>query len=484
MNKNGEVLSEVGVSGATSGFVLLEASDGSFSDAVELVVEIGGQEVYAYTPPVSFCDVDGMYRWRNIRQVAGGTCVDTFSPEGNDGPLGRPDGECDGTHLVFLHGYNVNEREARVWARAVFKRLWWAGMESMFTAVAWHGDDGQMTFARHVITPDYQRNVEHAFASASNLAATVNSLPGRKFMMAHSLGNMLVSAARQDHGLQYEKYFMVNAAVPVEAYDPVNGVTESSRARLTPSAWVGYPQRLRAAGWHALAPVGDVRRGLTWKGRFANVSDTVNYYSPEDEVLKCGNGEYHLPYQREFAWYNQERYKGTKSSLQNAVDYGRNEGGWAFNPVYDVEETVTIQNPPGSPQPTQTITQYRHATVAEMADVTDDALIATPFFGPFADDAICSTNDPVEVSAALRAQLLADAIPAESLPAGLSQVGLENFINANMATTQYRDEDMVNILPSDDDQFWTHSFFLQVPYSIVHGLYEDIIRKTRQQGDQ
>ena len=68
MNKNGEVLSEVGVSGATSGFVLLEASDGSFSDAVELVVEIGGQEVYAYTPPVSFCDVDGMYRWRNIRE--------------------------------------------------------------------------------------------------------------------------------------------------------------------------------------------------------------------------------------------------------------------------------------------------------------------------------------------------------------------------------------------------------------------------------
>ena len=157
-------------------------------------------------------------------------------------------------------------------------------------------------------------------------------------------------------------------AVDLAAYDPVNGVTESSRARLTPSAWVDYPQRLRAAGWYALAPEGDVRRGLTWKGRFANVSDTVNYYSPEDEVLKCGYGEYHLPYQREFAWYNQEHYKGTKSTIQNAVDYGRNEGGWAFNPAYDEEETVTIQNPPGSPQPTQTITQYRHATVAEMDD--------------------------------------------------------------------------------------------------------------------
>ena len=478
-NKNGEVLSEVGVSGATSGFVLLEASDGSFSDAVELVVEIGGQEVYAYTPPVSFCDVDGMYRWRNIRQAGGGTCEDIASPEGSDGPPGRPDGECDGTHVVFLHGYNVNEREARVWARAVFKRLWWAGMESMFTAVAWHGDDGQTTLAYNVFTPDYQRNVEHAFASASNLVVTVHSLPGRKFMMAHSLGNMLVSAARQDHGLQYEKYFMVNAAVPVEAYDPAGGVTESSRARLTPSAWGGYPQRLRAAGWHALAPEGDARRGLTWKGRFANVSDTVNYYSPEDKVLKCGNGENYHPYQREFAWYNQERYKGVKSLIQDVIDYGRNEGGWAFNPAYDVEVTEAITAPAGSPQPTQTITYYRHANAGEMTNVTDMALIATPFFGPFADSSICSTNGPVVVAPVLRAQLLADAIPAESLPAGLSQVTDWNSSpkrNYNMNSVF---KDHINLIDANL-HLWKHSYFLQVPYMIVHGLFEDIVNKVKE----
>ena len=479
LGQEGDVLSEVGVGGVNSGFVLLEASDGTFSDAVELVVEIDGQEVYAYAPPVSFCDVDGMYRWRNIRAAAGGTCADMASPEGNDGPLGRPDGECDGTHVVFLHGYNVNEREARVWARAVFKRLWWAGMESAFTAVTWRGDDGQTTLGYNVITPDYQRNVEHAFASASNLAVIVNSLPGRKFMMAHSLGNMVVSAARQDHGLQYEKYFMVNAAVPVEAYDPAGGVTESSRARLTPSAWVGYPQRLRAAGWYALPPEGDVRRGLTWKGRFANVSDTVNYYSPEDEVLKCGYGEYHLPYLREYAWYNQEHYKGTKSSLQNAVDYGRNEGGWAFNPAYDVEESEIIQNPPGSPQPTQTITWNRHATVDEMTNVTDMALIATPFFGPFADNSICSTNGPVVVSPVLRAQLLADAIPAESLPAGLAEVPNWNqpsLRNYNMDT---RFKDHVNLIDANL-RLWKHSYFLQVPYMIVHELFEDIVNTVKE----
>ena len=297
-------------------------------------------------------------------------------------------------------------------------------------------------------------------------------------MIAHSLGNMVVSAARQDHGLQYDKYFMVNAAVPVEAYDAVNGVTESSRARLTPSDWVGYPQRLRAAGWHELAPEGDARRGLTWKGRFGNVSDTVNYYSPEDEVLKCGNGEYQFPYQREYAWYCPERYKGVKSSLQNAIDYGRNEGGWAFNPAYDVEESEIIQNPPGSPQPTQTITWNRHATVDEMTNVTDMALIATPFCGPFADNAICSTNGPVVVSSVLRAQLLADAIPAESLPAGATAVVAWN-------SSQGRNYDMSDskdriTLIDENLHSWKHSYFLQVPYMIVHRLFENIVNQVKE----
>ena len=162
------------------------------------------------------------------------------------------------------------------------------------------------------------------------------------------------------------------------------------------------------------------------------------------------------------------------------IDYGRNEGGWAFNPAYDVEEEETISSPPGSPEPMQTITWNRHATVAEMTNVTDVALLATPFFGPFADNSICSTNGSVVVSAVLRAQLLADAIPAESLPVGLSEVSLYTFINVDMATPQCRDENMLGVLPSGDDQLWKHSFFLQVPYSIVHGLYENIVFKIKQ----
>ena len=192
----------------------------------------------------------------------------------------------------------------------------------------------------------------------------------------------------------------------------------------------------------------------------------------------CGYGETQHPYQRKFAWYNQERYKGVKSLIQDMIDYGRNEGGWAFNPAYDVEVTETIPAPAGSPQPTQTITYYRHANAGEMTNVTDMALIATPFFGPFADDAICSTNGPVEVSAALRAQLLADAIPAESLPAGLAEVTDWNSSQErNYDMTEFKDH--INLIDANL-HLWKHSYFLQVPYMIVHGLFEDTVNKVKE----
>jgi len=65
-------------------------------------------------------------------------------------------------------------------------------------------------------------------------------------MIAHSLGNVFVSAARQFHGLQYEphfyeQYFMLNAAVSVEAYDPDGGVTDETKAAMTSAVWRPYP---------------------------------------------------------------------------------------------------------------------------------------------------------------------------------------------------------------------------------------------------
>ena len=477
----GDTLAEAGIEGRTDGFVLLEAAGSCswVSTPVELVVELGGREVVVYRPEIDFCDVDGMYRWLNIRGAAGGTAADVVYPGqyAMDGPQMRPDSETDGTHVVFVHGYNVNEREARLWGRAVFKRLWWAGMESAFTVVTWRGDEGQGDYwLAGLTTPDYQGNVENAFASASGLASAVNALPGRKYMMAHSLGNMVVSAAAQDHGLVYNRYFMLNAAVPVEAYDSTDGVTDETLNRMTPDTWRGYSNHLRASRWHDLFDSGDARRSLTWRGRFASVENTVNYYSSEEEVLECGHGEGYQPFQRRWAWYNQERYKGVKSLLQNALVFGRNEGGWSFNPDHYVEHVYIDPVPAGSPTPPTVRTSVERATAEEASRITLDELRRIPFFGPFEDTAICTTNPVTEISSAYHARLLADAIPAESLAAGFTAVPAWDDRNGNMAT-KFKDGTMKSILSNPK---WVHSFFIQVPYPVVHKLYESIVDQTKE----
>ena len=89
---------------------------------------------------------------------------------------------------------------------------------------------------------------------------------------AHSIGNMLVSAAIQDWQMPCERFFMLNAAVAAEAYDPsTNAVNAVTIDRMLPREWVGYDALLNAAHWSELFDVGVGRRKLTWKGRFSNV---------------------------------------------------------------------------------------------------------------------------------------------------------------------------------------------------------------------
>jgi hypothetical protein len=51
------------------------------------------------------------------------------------------------------------------------------------------------------------------------------AIPGSSSIAAHSLGNMVVGAAIQDHGLsRFGKYFAIDASVALEAYGQVADV--------------------------------------------------------------------------------------------------------------------------------------------------------------------------------------------------------------------------------------------------------------------
>ena len=46
-----------------------------------------------------------------------------------------------------------------------------------------------------------------------------------------------------------------------------------------------------------------------------------------------------------------------------------------------------------------------------------------------------------------------------------------------MASDDFKDKEMRKIL---SNQNWVHSFFIQVPYSVVHKLYESIVNQTKE----
>ena len=91
------------------------------------------------------------------------------------------------TSVFFIHGANVSEQDARVWASEMFKRLWQAGANMEFCPVAWESDIGP--------SYNYQANVANAFVTARRLAPLVNAVPGRRVVIAHSLGTLVAAAA-------------------------------------------------------------------------------------------------------------------------------------------------------------------------------------------------------------------------------------------------------------------------------------------------
>ncbi len=453
---------------------------------IELVFYVDGMRCLACRPDIKFSDVDDMYRWHNIRAAAGGEVDNPQTYKTIGDPSGWPDAEHDDINLYFVHGYNISEAGAREWGRAFFKRMWWSGFNGRFHVITWYGNDSQEYIPTvGLVSRDYYVNVEHAFASAESLCDIVNNYTGRTYIAAHSLGNMVVSSAIQDFDLPHDKYFLLNAAVPAEAYDEsTNTVNETSIYNLTPEDWHDLPSCVRASHWyeHPGFAEGDGRKKLTWKGRFLNVTNVVNYYSSEDQVLQMGDGDDIVPTSAAYAWYNQERHKGNLLLGQS----GREEGGWGFNPVHEIS----------------TLTGFRPRTEDELSEITAD-FREEPFFLPFQkelngalvkDDSLHTTNAVPELTRERHAQLLADAIPAESPPVGWSSVicwatkeeensgedqGSES-ISINMATSSIDKETV--ILMDSENQKWIHSYFLSAPYMVVHLFFESMADKI--EGDK
>lgn len=298
--------------------------------------------------------------------------------------------------------------------------------------------------------------------------------------MAHSLGNMVVSSAIADHGMGVTKYFMLNAAVPAEAYDPALwSDSPDASNRLVHDEWRDYTNVCWCARWHEFftGTPSDDRGCLTWKGRFAGVLTSTaayNFYSSGDsansmdgdQVFELRNGTpttVTFPLGR-YAWQKQETHKG-----RGAFDpAGTSWAGWGFA---EHEELVNADPP--------TYTMVRDYSVAAA-----DATAATNPLA-FAEAPVFRRNPSGmftnSIPAALRNELLASAIPALSPAAGKTAFGFppgtvgEHNFNMN---ADFRPEGGAWGRNHEDyETRWLHSDMKNMAYFYTHKLFDRLVEE-------
>jgi pimeloyl-ACP methyl ester carboxylesterase len=320
---DGDFLDKI-INDENKGVLMIEGAGATTSP---LVLEIwnSGTKICENELPLSIDGVEKMYRWINLRP---GQQNDSRTGP----PQNNPDTLTTGTNVLFLHGFAANGVTARGWNAEIFKRLYQSGSRAKFWGMTWEGDVG-LVDALH-----YQEDVANALAVAFDFYAQVQPIAGDKVVLAHSLGNMVVSAAIQDYGLNVSKYFMLNAAVATECYDPAAFNDATNDNYMLHEGWPGYSSKTWCSTWFRLFSSPDDRAKLTWQARFTAVpSVACNFYSSGDEIFQVypgtpglfTGGPFHL---EQCAWQKQEMFKGLGGLG------GTDWAGWGFSGEYTMLE--------------------------------------------------------------------------------------------------------------------------------------------------
>ncbi len=410
------------------------------------------REILAFRLALHLSSVEDMYRHVNLRPVLLNGMIEMFGGE----PFNLPDSETLEKNLFFLHGYNVSEVAARAWHAEIFKRFWQSGSNARFWAVTWMGDRGTPTGFH------YNENVYNAFLTAEHLRFVVNNYgEGEKVIMAHSLGNMVVSSAIQDHGMNVSKYFMLNAALPAEALNPTL-FDDLTGNVLVHDYWRDYTNQAWSCKWHELFDTEDDRNKLTWKNRFPNVASVAyNYYSTGDEVLELlntGTPEFYdgaTSSLGRYAWHKQETYKGRLGLDNNPFAWaGTSWSGWGFR--------LAKQEPAYG--------TWRYYRAAEANEIPREALATNTVFK--VSPSSMNTN---VISRIMLDEHLAKGIPALSPAVGAIRLGIliparEVDLNVNVIYPHgwWRTN-------GELEKRWLHSDIKDAAYHYIYPIFNKII---------
>ncbi len=258
----------------------------------------GSDDHVEVTLNLAVANVESLYDWMNLRE--------------NSAVRLPPSPSTDSRHFVFVHGYNMNHEEARGNAAEFYKKLYQSGSDARFTAVEWRGDRSQIKFdiLGVNITPNYFVNVENAFAAAKPFAEACEKLPGEKILVGHGLGNVLISSAIKDYGLDYTKFVMLDAEIAGKDFEA--------------------------------------------DGRFANLPRTINYYSSSDSFFAESTLDVENYEELRGALVQEAGFWSLNEKIKNSPRAIELVNGICTN-VFDIAETDVI-----------TPAQLAHAGVIEM----------------------------------------------------------------------------------------------------------------------
>ena len=429
---------------SSSGIIMLEGCKESTAPLRLSVYEKSSPTtpIFTYKLPLHVMPVETMYQTINIRSAIDhpGDAI-TIPPA----PPYVVISKTTNKHIVFIHGYNVDEERSRGWAAEMFKRLYRAGSKARFSSIQWEGDKTQIIGTS--ITPNYYVNVINAFDSAPALTSVLTQLPGEKTILAHSLGNMLASSAVKAQPSLVKNYVMLNAALPAEAFN------ESSYApEMIPSDWNGYLPKTYASNWHKLFTAeNDGRKSLTWCNFFKPILDSgvtvYNFYSSSEDVLSHApaGGDASLS---DNVWAYQEQHKGR---WQQYALPGRTacEGGWGKE-----------RSPLGT-----TISPE------EANSMTDEKLILSPVFTHF-ESRFHATTNAVAITQAERFRILADGIPALSHAVGSTPTFAKENWDMH-ALLKWPEHGIDN---EESEPRWRHSDIRALAYPFVYPVFDEFIR--------
>ena len=487
------------------GVVLIEGRVTSDKPLV-LAVEKDGTEIAEVSVNIKISPVEKMFRHVNLAgsvKEYNGTSITPPRPgipTNTAQPTDYPDNLTNGKYFVFLHGFNVDADSARGWNAEIFKRMHLLGSKARFVGVQWNGSPPLPALIA-ALAPrkylDYHKAVFQALQTGDLLAGALNFTNGADVTVAaHSLGNIVTSHAIQNGGFTPTRYYMINAASPIEAYSLTDSAGQFDIMRH--EDWVDYEPRLYASKWHELFAASDNRSALTWKNRFVSVRNRTvlhNFHSGQEDVVANGDqitsasilklaneGNLDEVATGEFSWKLQELVKGNYlTSSASGLVIERRQGGWEFNVAWD--NLVVLGNQADLP-PEQTVNKVIINGIVydsqplqpnEASSITNEELKTKPFFRDFDESDLINPNATIASAKAgetkVKYDTLARAIPAMSHAVAANRLESLDSKNYDMPTLAKKNGWY------DAGNRWRHSDFYAVALPYVYPMFQEMISR-------